>query len=105
MEEKKEENMAIGTYTASDLAAHVAKETENRILEQLNDFISRGLIELQVSQPTFVEKYDAIDGYKVEIRNTVKLVLKDKEYIETLEKRIKAYENLFKEIKDLGAIK
>lgn len=70
--------------SAAQVANEVAKATEATILEQLNDFISRGLIEIQMVGPTFVR-----DPYmhptKVRIEQSCRLVLKDKEYIQKLE--------------------
>lgn len=56
----------------------------NKSLEsQLSDFVSRGLIVAEVESPQLTE----IPGqkYKYEVRTSVKLKLKDQEYIEDLE--------------------
>ena len=74
------------TSLASEIADKTAKQTESMILKQLNDFISRGLIEVQQTAPQFVMSYDSD---VVEIRQSVNLVLKDKEYIEKLEAKVK----------------
>ena len=52
-------------------------------MEQLNDLISRRLLVVVMGQPTLV-RYENSD--RVELRQTCQLVLKDKEYIEKLEK-------------------
>jgi hypothetical protein len=59
-----------------------AKQTENIILEQLNDFISRGLIEVEMGEMSLVQTEIS---KQVELRQTVKLRLKDREYITKLE--------------------
>lgn len=74
----------------------LAKEKESAIMEQLNDFVSRGLIEIQETQPQFVRS-ELED--KIEVRQSVKLVLKDKEYIEQLEAKVKKYEDIFAALK------
>lgn len=75
------------TDIASDLAKRVAQATEHSILEQLNDFVSRGLIEIQTTGPTFVQVEDITrPTHRIEVRQTVRLVLKDKDYIVQLEK-------------------
>lgn len=66
-----------------ELADKTAKATEACILAQLNDFIKRGLIDIEATQPTFV--MDALTN-EVQVRRTVKLHLRDKAYIERLEK-------------------
>jgi hypothetical protein len=81
---------------ASMLMEQTAKATEASILEQLNDFISRGLIEVQTTNLQLVQ---SADYGKIEIRHAVKLVLKDKEYIEQLEAKVKKYEDIFAALK------
>jgi hypothetical protein len=87
---------------ASEIAEKAAKQTESMILQQLNDFISRGLIAVQQTVPQFVRSFDSD---VVEIRQSVTLVLKDKEYIEKLEAKLKAYEDVFAALKNNEALK
>jgi len=70
----------------SDLCLEVAKKTEETILEQLNEFISRGLIVVEVGNWSLVHDQNSD---KVTMNRQVKLVLKDKEYIEKLENQVK----------------
>lgn len=84
-------NLVNADNIASEIADKVAKATEQSILQQLNDFISRGLIEVQQTVPQFVRSFDSD---VVEIRQSVTLVLKDKEYIEMLEAKVKKYEEI-----------
>src|SRR4051812_42730601 len=70
--------------TATDVAREVAKQTESIILEQLNDFIKRGLIEIESGPISFVDE-NPFEGHKITIRQSVRLRLKDREYIERLE--------------------
>jgi len=60
---------------------------EKIILEQLSDLINRGLLEIQSTVPVITRK-DSPENSKVEleISSAVRLVLKDREYIEKLEK-------------------
>lgn len=78
-----------------DIHSRVAHHTEQLMLEQLNDFVSRGLIVSESGPMSFINKQDG----SVEIRQTVKLVLKDKEYIERLEHRVKHLEERIEMIK------
>lgn len=89
------------TDLAYELAHKVAKHTEQEISNQLNDFISRGLILIETTKPVFVEVREN-GKYGVEVRQGVRLVLKDKEYIEALEQEVKylrdwkkRFENMF----------
>jgi len=77
--------------SAEKVAKVVGEAREKSILSQLNDFISRGLIDVQVKGQQFVMAHDSP---AIEYREVVELVLKDKEYIEKLEKEnteLKAY--------------
>lgn len=71
------------TDLANQVAQDVAKATEASILEQLNDFVSRGLIEIQITGPTLVQDFMS---NKILVQQQCRLVLKDKMYIENLEK-------------------
>jgi hypothetical protein len=84
-------NLTSAANMATEIADKVAKATEQSILQQLNDFISRGLIEVQQTVPQFVRSFDSD---VVEIRQSVTLVLKDKEYIEKLEAKVKKFEEI-----------
>lgn len=68
---------------AMDIAKAAAENTQNEILNQLNDFISRGLISLEVTEP-FLLIQDH-DSNRVTMAQKINLVLKDKEYILKLE--------------------
>jgi len=81
----------------TDIAEKSAKARENVILAQLNDFISRGLIEIETSDFVLVQKENEPE---LEIRQTVSLKLKDKEYVQRLEEVEKKYNDLVKMIKD-----
>lgn len=83
---------------ATQIARDAAKATETFILEQLNDFVSRGLIELRMGPQVITQ-----DMYssKLNIAQTVSLVLKDKEYIEKLENENKELKDLIKKMKEV----
>jgi hypothetical protein len=84
--------------SALEVATKVAKERESLIVSQLNDFISRGLIEVVVKGTQFVRSPDSAN---IEYRESVELVLKDKEYIENLEKENAELKSYIYEIKKL----
>jgi len=81
---------------AEDLSRKVAKNTEISIMSQLNDFISRGLIEVRTGQAILVQSTDRAE---IDYRQTVELVLKDKEYIEQLEEENKKLRELIGQIR------
>lgn len=56
---------------------------ENVIAHQLNEFISRGLIVVERTHSSLVR---SATEDKIEIREAIKLKLKDQEYVERLEK-------------------
>lgn len=66
-----------------EVSTNMAKAQDQMILQQLNEFISRGLIEVRVTQPMLVRDQDST---VIKLSQAVQLVLKDQEYIENLEK-------------------
>ena len=72
--------------TTRQLIEQVSKEKERIIVEQLNDLLARGLLVWEQGPETFVQAHDLRDGFKIEFRTSGRLVLKDREYIEKLEK-------------------
>lgn len=92
----------------SEILQKVAKEAakqENEILtSQLNEFISRGLLVVEVTQPMLVTSFEVNEnnpGYEVRIERGVRLVLKDQEYIEKLERENTELKNKLNEVKKL----
>lgn len=59
-----------------------ARQKESVILEQLNDLISRDLLVVQEGPQSLVRD---LESDKITIQQSIRLVLKDKEYIEKLE--------------------
>lgn len=72
------------------MADEIYKQTEALILEQLNELISRGLLVIEkgpMSLTTYDSHFSNVgDPHKIKVSQTVKLKLKDQEYIERLEK-------------------
>lgn len=65
-----------------DITEQVNRETERSLQSQLNELLSRGLLEIRKQQPTLILE----PGHKVSVRHSVELVLKNQEYVEALEK-------------------
>lgn len=68
---------------ASALHNEMLKNEENELLLQLNEFISRGAIVIEKTQPVLIQD---LYSNTIKISSKIRLVLKDQEYIETLEK-------------------
>lgn len=60
----------------------IIKSTENLFLDQLNEFVSRGLIIVEITEPVLCQ---SVTTDKIEIRQSCRLLLKDQEYIKKLE--------------------
>ena len=74
----------IDTYEMLNNAVNeIARQKDNQILEQLNDFISRGLLVVVQTQPIITRDYDSPI---IKISQMVRLELRDREYMEQLEK-------------------
>jgi len=81
-----------------EISYDIQRATEDGILEQLNDFISRGLITIEITTPQLIQDYGST---KIRVSQSVKVLLKDKEYIETLEKENKELKDLLTRMNDL----
>ena len=69
-------------------AKTIAEKKDSIILEQLNELIIRGLLIVELTEPTIttVELF-ATRETTIQVSQQCRLVLKDQEYIEKLEKR------------------
>lgn len=72
--------------TALSIAKAVSKATEETIMQQLNEFVSRGLIVVEEMPHQFIREPGSDT---LTFRTQARLHLKDKEYIESLEAKIK----------------
>lgn len=90
------------SYQYTDLdgfAKELFAQKDNLILQSLNDLISRNLLVLEEGPMVLTTDYN--NPNKVILSQQVRLVLKDKEYIENLELENIKMRNELKEIKDL----
>jgi hypothetical protein len=92
-------NMNNTTEIINAIVENTVKATEETILAQLNEFISRGLIVLEKTTPIFV--YQSSECPALEIRQSVKLLLKDQKYIEQLEDKVQGLEQQLEKYKKL----
>lgn len=87
----------------NEVVKDIAKQTEDLLMEQLNELVSRGLIVIEQGPMTLIEEarqpFTSPPGHRIRLCQTVRLVLKDQEYIEALEHRNKELEKLLEEIK------
>lgn len=78
-----------------ELYRDIHEATEKGVLDQLNDFVKRGLIVVEMTQPVLVQDMHSTE---IKIQQYVKLTLKDKEYIEKLEKENQEMKDLLETI-------
>lgn len=96
-------NINTGQSLVEKVARESARATEESILDQLNELVSRGLLLVEETKPTL---YRSVDSSKITIEKSIRLVLKDQEYIENLESKVKnleerleKYDKLAEEVK------
>jgi fructose-1,6-bisphosphatase/inositol monophosphatase family enzyme len=68
-----------------DLVKKAAKHKESLILDQLNELISRDLLVIEETEMMLMRSQDSNE---ISMSQKVRLVLKDQEYIESLESKI-----------------
>ena len=75
---------------AKKVYEEAAKQTESILMSQLNELISRGLLVVEETQPMLIQSYQTAEspGVEVRIEKGVRLVLKDQEYVKSLEQQI-----------------
>jgi len=66
-----------------DLMEKLSDDTDKKLMQQLNWLVSRGLLVVELGPMTIVQEAHSLN---IRAEQTVELVLKDKEYIERLEK-------------------
>jgi len=77
----------------SKLSKKVAWDSQQEIIRQLDDFVSRGLIHVEETHGTLSRHMDDVSGkMTLTYIHGVKLVLKDREYIVELEEKVKKLE-------------
>lgn len=81
-----------------EISRDIQEQTEALILEQLNDLVSRGLLVIESSQPILVRD---MSNNKIKISQSVRLTLKDKEYIETLEVENRRLKDILSKIQEV----
>lgn len=81
----------------SPLQREFMEKKQALILEQLGDLVSKGLLVIQEVQPVLV-KDDSSN--KITLQGAIRLTLRDKEYIEKLEKENKALKAKFEQLRD-----
>lgn len=90
------------TYQSiSEIAMDIAKQKENLILESLGDLVTKGLLIIEQTEPVVVGQWNYEQGkYIVSLKQKINLALKDKEYIQKLEKENQELRNQINTIKD-----
>lgn len=80
----------------SDIVNEQYRLAQASILEQLDWFIKRGIIEVATGPSIITQD---IISCKLNISKTVELKLKDKEYIESLERQLEEQKELIKKLR------
>ena len=85
------------------LTKQIAEKEQERILDQLNELVSRGLLVIERQQPTLVTQMRNHNDAKtrIDVMMAVKLILKDQEYIEQLERENAEMKDALMKIKEL----
>jgi len=81
-----------------DVIPEIERQKEALLLEQLNELVKRNLLVIEQTQPILVRD-ECSDG--VVLRQSVRLVLKDQEYIQQLEKENKELKEYKEKVKGL----
>lgn len=85
------------TQEMSKIAAQIADQSERVILEQLGELVKRGL--LVIERGPMILTSNSREPYKLEVNQAVRLVLKDQEYIQNLEKENAQMKGVFDSIR------
>jgi hypothetical protein len=80
----------------SKVSVDLAKQQDSIIMAELNELVSRGLLVVEQTQPVIVK---ARDSDTLELRQKMRLVLKDQEYIQALEAQNKQLKEQLEGIK------
>ena len=86
-------------YT-NTLIKNVLKQQEQIILEQLGELIDRKLLVLESTQPVLTTHYEPGGKTVLKLDQACRLVLKDQEYIEKLEKENAELKDIIERLKD-----
>ncbi len=82
--------------TIKELWPELIQGTETTILAQLNDFISRGVLVVESTLPVLVREEHS---EKITVKVGVTLKLKDREYIESLERQLTELRDLVSKLR------
>lgn len=83
-----------------DLVEKLATDQERAILTGINELVKKGALVLERGPFTLVED----SSQKIVVKQTVRLLLKDQEYIERLEKENKLLKEQVQRLKDWLAV-
>jgi len=97
--------------TSQDFAENITKQCVDLFTHQLNDLISKGLLVIENKTPMLTQDFNTT---QLRLSNVISVQLKDKEYIEklekenqelkdTLDKMNKAFENSMKLLTNQGS--
>ena len=79
----------------TEILDDLGKQKEAIILDQLGDMLKRGLLIVESTQPVLIK--DEFSD-KITLKQSIRLTLRDKEYIEKLEKENAEYKDLIERL-------
>jgi hypothetical protein len=100
MEFKTSINAQLSAIEAIKSATEkLSQNKEKYIMEQLSEFVNRGLIVVEQTGMKLhaMERYDHSRQVEITMEQDIRLVLKDQEYIEKLEKEVEELKLFIKE--------
>ncbi len=84
-------NQSMTDQFIFDCVRNVAEQQKAIILAQLSDLVKRGLLVVESTEPVLIKDYNSDE---IRLSQSIRLTLKDKEYIEKLEKENAEYKDL-----------
>lgn len=87
--------MMINNYEIEGLIQSIVRQQEAYIAEQLGELIQKGLLVIESTKPILTQEFSS---NKIHVSQAIRLVLKDKEYIEALESENKQLKSRLEQI-------
>lgn len=82
------------------LITDLSEKQNQSVISQIQELVSEGVLEIEVT-PAELIKDESLDGYKIQLRQGIKVVPKEKELIAKLKQENKQLKSIIEEIKEL----
>lgn len=93
--------MSMNNDYLSIMVEKIAKQKEALILEQINDLVKRNLLVVEMGEMILIQDPDK---HEIQLRQQIRLTLKDKEYIEKLEEENTLLKSEINNLRDCAAV-